>query len=57
MHSRNDPDAPFVVTRDSHITGQLARLGLVPTDIHQVVVTHLDPDHCAGNDLFRTRIS
>jgi N-acyl homoserine lactone hydrolase len=31
---------------------QLAGLGLQPADIHYVVSTHFDEDHCGGNPLF-----
>jgi N-acyl homoserine lactone hydrolase len=34
------------------IAGQLAALGLRPSDIDDVVCTHLDWDHRGGNDLF-----
>lgn len=47
-----DPQAPFVVTEDSHVLGRLARLGLRPADIDLVVVSHLDPDHAGANDAF-----
>ncbi|MFL6120452.1 N-acyl homoserine lactonase family protein [Actinophytocola sp.] len=47
-----DPDAPFVVTGESHVLGRLDRLGLGPADIDTVIVSHLDPDHCGANDEF-----
>ena len=46
------PDAPFTVTRSSHIVGQLASLSLSPTDIDTVIVSHLDPDHAGAHDEF-----
>ncbi|MEV4312248.1 N-acyl homoserine lactonase family protein [Actinocrispum sp. NPDC049592] len=48
----DDPQAPFAVTAESHIVGQLGRLGLTPGDISTVIVSHLDPDHCGANDEF-----
>ncbi len=44
--------APFVVTAESHVLGQLARLGLGPGDVDTVIVSHLDPDHSGANDAF-----
>jgi N-acyl homoserine lactone hydrolase len=46
------PDAPFVVTAESHILRRLDRLGLRPGDIEKVIVSHLDPDHSGANDAF-----
>jgi N-acyl homoserine lactone hydrolase len=43
-------DAPFAVTAESHISGQLARLGVL--DIDTVIVSHLDPDHAGAHDAF-----
>src|SRR4051812_14464189 len=48
----DDPDAVFEVDAAHHVTGALAALGLAPTDIGQVALTHLDPDHCGGNEEF-----
>jgi N-acyl homoserine lactone hydrolase len=48
-----DPNAPFAVTAESHITGQLHRLGLRPADVDTVIVSHLDPDHAGANDEFK----
>lgn len=48
----DSPDAPFEVTRTSHITGGLAALGLNPSDVDTVIVSHLDPDHAGAHDEF-----
>lgn len=48
----DDPDAPFAVTRSSHIRGRLAALDLAPADIDTVIVSHLDPDHAGAHDEF-----
>ncbi len=37
---------------DEKILNQLHRLGLSAADIHYVVCTHFDEDHCGGNALF-----
>jgi len=47
-----DPAAPFAVTAESHVVGRLDRLGLKPSDIDTVIVSHLDPDHAGANDEF-----
>lgn len=48
----DDPEAPFAVTRSSHITGRLRALGLTPADVDTVIVSHLDPDHAGAHDEF-----
>src|SRR4051812_42225917 len=48
----DDPEAHFVVTKESHVVGRLAALGLAPEDVRTVVVSHLDPDHAGANDEF-----
>src|ERR1041385_8782846 len=45
-------EAPFLVTAESHVLGQLDRLGLRPDDVDTVIVSHLDPDHAGANDVF-----
>ena len=34
------------------VTARLADIGLTPSDIHYLVCTHLDDDHCGNHDLF-----
>jgi N-acyl homoserine lactone hydrolase len=41
------PDAPFVVTEESHVTAQTHGRTL-----DTVIVSHLDPDHAGANDAF-----
>jgi N-acyl homoserine lactone hydrolase len=41
-----------VLCKGQTVAGQLNRLGLRPSDIHDVVCTHVDWDHCGGNALF-----
>ena len=47
-----DPEAPFAVAPGEDVLARLRSLGLAPDDVHIVVNTHLDPDHCGHNDAF-----
>ncbi|MCS7143965.1 MAG: MBL fold metallo-hydrolase [Archaeoglobaceae archaeon] len=38
------------------ITQALTELGLKPSEIEIVINTHLHPDHCGGNELFKAKI-
>ncbi|MBM7342195.1 N-acyl homoserine lactonase family protein [Pantoea coffeiphila] len=52
----DDPRPPPGLTIDIRpediITARLADIGLKPSDIHYLVCTHLDDDHCGNHDLF-----
>jgi N-acyl homoserine lactone hydrolase len=49
-----NPNGKHVIVRQEaeKLPNQLAALGLQPTDIHYVISTHFDEDHCGGNILF-----
>ncbi|MCS7130718.1 MAG: MBL fold metallo-hydrolase, partial [Archaeoglobaceae archaeon] len=38
------------------ITQALSEVGLKPSEIEIVINTHLHPDHCGGNELFKAKI-
>lgn len=47
------PDASGMrVDEQDYVTGQLALIGLQPSDIRYLICTHLDPDHAGGHDEF-----
>lgn len=41
-----------LMSGEQHVVGQLARLGLSPSDLELVVNTHMHFDHAGGNDAF-----
>ncbi|AKG33856.1 N-acyl homoserine lactonase family protein [Paenibacillus durus] len=49
-------DDPFsgnlLVEEEDTVEKRLLSIGLTPRDIHYVICTHLDPDHCGYHDLF-----
>ena len=42
----------WIMTADDIVTAQLARIDLMPDDIHILVCTHLDPDHAGNHHYF-----
>jgi len=42
----------FRVTPEDHILARLGSVGIAAQDIHYVVCSHFDPDHCGANDSF-----
>ncbi|MGC4994534.1 N-acyl homoserine lactonase family protein [Nocardia salmonicida] len=46
------PGGPITVTPSDDPVEQLARIGVRPRDVHFVVSSHLDADHCGNHDRF-----
>jgi N-acyl homoserine lactone hydrolase len=45
-------DTPVQMDEQDFVINQLARLGLIPQDIHYLICTHFDRDHAGNHDLF-----
>lgn len=48
----DDDTAPFRIASEDHIVARLDSIGLGAHDVHQVICTHLHPDHCGGHEEF-----
>lgn len=49
---QHPPGLTIEIRPEDTVTARLADIGLTPSDIHYLVCTHLDDDHCGNHDLF-----
>ncbi|AIQ65675.1 hypothetical protein PSTEL_23755 [Paenibacillus stellifer] len=50
---KEDPfSGNLLAEEEDTVEKRLLSIGLAPSDIHYVICTHLDPDHCGYHDLF-----
>jgi N-acyl homoserine lactone hydrolase len=50
------PDVVVTMRPEDDVRHRLKELGLSPEDVHYVIQTHLDFDHCGGNQFFPNAI-
>ena len=43
---------PIFAERDEFLDAQLSKIGLTPSDISLVIVSHMHSDHCGGLQFF-----